>query len=92
MNENDVLICIWANPRRFVKLSAVNIRTVGENPVPFPNWSSSPLVHKVPVETSKWSMLCALVLEKQRTLLSTKLFQVSERNEAMIRCDIGANV
>ena len=74
MNENYLLVSIGANTRCLVKFCAVDIWAVVEGSVPLPHWSSSSLIHKMPVETSEGSMLCAFVLKEKRTLLSSELF------------------
>lgn len=57
-----VLITRRANPRRFVVLSAVDIRTIIKRAIPFLLWSPPSLIHEVPMETGERSVSCTLVL------------------------------
>lgn len=60
----------------FIKFCTIIISTIIKRSVSFSYWSSTTLVHKMPVETSKRSVLCAFVLLKQWTLLNTKFLQI----------------
>lgn len=76
-----LLITIWANTSGFIILGTINIWTVIETTVTFFYWSTSALVEKMPMEASERAVLCALVLHKKGTLLSTKLFQIPVKNK-----------
>ncbi len=73
------LVSVRAEPRGFVVLAAVDVGAVGEGAVPPPHGTTSTLVLEVPVEAREGTMLLALVLQEQRTLLHTKFLKVSGR-------------
>lgn len=77
----NLLVSIWANACGLVVFRAVHVGAVVKGTVPPPYGSPSPLVQKMPVETSKGSVLRTLVLEEQRALLCPELLQVSENSE-----------
>lgn len=58
------LVSIWTNAGRLVVLATITVGAIVEGSVPLPDRSSSPLVHKVPVETREGPMLSALSLNK----------------------------
>ena len=72
----DSLVSIRAESCVLIIHRAVYIRGVVEGTIASSNWPSPSLVHEVPVEAAVWSMLSALVLLKQLTLLNTELLQI----------------
>lgn len=77
----DLLISIGADAGGLVVFGAVDVGAVVEGAVPPADGSPPPLGEKVPVEARKRSVLRALVLQEQRTLLGPELLQVAERVE-----------
>lgn len=71
-----LLIAIFADAGCFVVFCTVIIWTVIESAVLLSDWPSPTLVLKVPVKASKRLVLGTLMLNKQWTLLYTKLFQI----------------
>lgn len=57
-----LLIAIWTQSCVLIICGTVHIRTIVERPISSSHWSSSPLVHKVPVETAIRTVLCTLML------------------------------
>ena len=81
-NENS-LISIRTQAGRLVVLGAVDVGAVRKCAVALANRASALLVGKVPVEAGEWPVLRALVLQKLRALLRTKLFQIAYRAATM---------
>lgn len=81
-----LLISIRAYATVFIIESTVDIRTVVESTVPLLHRSSPPLVHEVPMETCKRSVLVTLVLQESLALLHTKLLQVPWGSGGVERC------
>ena len=76
--KNDLLVSVWANSRRFIIFGTIDISTVIESTVSSSNWSATSLILKMPMKTGKRSMLLTLMLQKQWTLVHTKLFEIPE--------------
>ena len=77
LSHRDSLISVGTDSSIFIVQCAVDVGTVVEGPVSPFDWSSSSLVHEVPVEAGERSVLVALVLQECLTLLHSELFQVS---------------
>lgn len=80
-----LLVTVRTNSCRFVELCTIYIWAIVKSAISFSYWPSPTLVHEMPVETSKRSMLCTFVLQKQRALLCSKLFQVPAKYKTVIR-------
>jgi len=78
-------VALWTRASCLIIFGTVNIWTIAERSISFPDWSPTSLVQIVPVETSKWSMMCTPTLKKIWTLLRPKLFQVSGENKTLLR-------
>lgn len=74
-----LLVSVGAGPCALIVFDAVNIGAVVKRAVPLADGPSPSLVQEVPVEAGERTMLGALVLHKQRTLLRPELLQISER-------------
>jgi hypothetical protein len=70
-------VTVRTDPSSLVILGAVNVRAVVKESVLLLHWSSSTLVLEVPVETGEGSVLLALVLKKQGTLLNPEFLKIS---------------
>ena len=79
------LISVRTQSRCLVVLLAVDVCAVVERLVPPPHWPSSFLILEVPVEAGERSVLLALVLQEQRTLIHTELLQVPATNTYQVR-------
>ena len=79
------LISVRTRSRCLVVLLAVDVCAVVERLVPPPHWPSSFLILEVPVEAGERSVLLALVLQEQRTLIHTELLQVPATNTSHAR-------
>jgi len=64
------------NSRRLVVFGAVDISTVMKGAILSSNRSTSPLILKMPMKTGERAMLLTLVLQKQRTLVHAKFFEI----------------
>lgn len=73
----DLLVSIGTYAGCFIVLAAIIIRAVIEGAVPLSNRSTSPLVHKMPIETRERPMLSTFALYKEGTLFDAKFLQVS---------------
>ena len=76
----DLLVSLGTNSRRLVVFGAVDISTVMKGAILSSNRSTSPLILKMPMKTGERAMLLTLVLQKQRTLVHAKFFEIP-RNE-----------
>lgn len=91
--KNDVcclhlLVSIGANARRLIIFGAIIVGTIVKCTISFANWPSATLIHKMPIETNKWSVLITFVLQKTGALFNTKFFQItaSKPNKSHINC------
>ena len=81
----DLLFSIQTFSCCFVVLLTVNIRTICEfSIISLLFRPSSLLIEKVPVEACKRAMLGTLVLKKERALLNTKFFEVTESKKVRV--------
>lgn len=71
-----VPVTIGAYSSGFIIHSTIYIRAVVERPITPLNRSSSTLVHKMPVEASKWPVLITFVLKESLTLFHSEFFKV----------------
>ena len=72
---------------RFVIFGTVVIRTIIKGAVPSTDGSAPSLIHEMPIEAGKWSMLRTLMLQKQWTLLCAEFLQVPIRREVRKKTD-----
>ena len=72
----DLLVSLGTNSRRLVVFGAVDISTVMKGAILSSNRSTSPLILKMPMKTGERAMLLTLVLQKQRTLVHAKFFEI----------------
>jgi len=70
------LVSFTAKARGFVIFGTIDISTVIESTITPSNWSTASLVLKMPMKTGERSMLLTLMLQKERTLIHTKLFEI----------------
>lgn len=78
---SNLLIAIWTHSCCIIIFRAINIWTIIKSSITFSYRSSSPLVEKMPMKASKWSMVWTFVLKEVLALLSTKLFQVPRKKK-----------
>ena len=78
-NKIDLLVSFTAKARGFVVFGTIDISTVIESTITPSNWSTASLVLKMPMKTGERSMLLTLMLQKKRTLIHTKLFEIPEK-------------
>ena len=78
-NKIDLLVSFTAKARGFVIFGTIDISTVIESTIAPSNWSTASLVLKMPMKTGERSMLLTLMLQKERTLIHTKLFEIPEK-------------
>lgn len=71
-----LLVTIWANTSRLVIFSAIIVGAVIECSISSSDRSPSSLVHKMPIEANKGSMLVTFVLQKVWALFNPKFFQI----------------
>lgn len=72
----NLLVCRGTHSGRLVVLGTIHVWVIIEHTISLLLRPAPSLVHEMPVEASEWTMLCAFVLQKQRTLFYAKLFQV----------------
>lgn len=73
----NLLVAIWTDSRCFVIFDTIIVGTVVKCSVPFANWPTTTLIHKMPIETDERSVLVAFVLQKRLTLFDAELFQIT---------------
>lgn len=83
--EPNSLVTILANSSCLVIERAIRIWAIIEDTILLPPRPSAALVGEVIMETGKGPMLCAFVLQEQRTLLRSKILQVTVRAQKQNR-------
>lgn len=58
------LVTIRTNASSFIIFCTIIISTVIKCSISFSNWTSTTLIHKMPIEANEWSVLITFVLQK----------------------------
>lgn len=76
IDTKHLLVSIRAFSFRFIIFCAIIICRIIKCSITSPYWTSSSLIIKMPIKTDKWLMLVAFMLQKRKTLIDTKFFQI----------------
>lgn len=61
-SNNGLLVSFSTDTSSLIILCTIIISTIIKSAISFSYWSTTTLIHKMPIETRIWSMLCTFML------------------------------